>query len=103
MSDFTRTRGDDYPFTFEITVNDAIVDISSDTLKFSYKNDTEVLKTIDGTLLTDGTDGKIKFVPNSGVDFTISGVFEYDVQRVSNGYTYTHAKGNLILDEDVTP
>lgn len=103
MSDFTRTRGDNYPFIFEITVNNAIVDISADTLKFSYKNDTEALKTIDGILLTDGTDGKVKFVPNKNIDFMVSGVFEYDVQRISNGYTYTHARGNLILDEDVTP
>jgi len=102
MSDFKRTRGDDYPFVFNITINDVVVDISADVLKFSYKNDTEALKTIDGVLLTDGTDGKVEFIPNSGVDFMVSGVFDYDVQRISNGYTYTHAKGKLILDEDVT-
>jgi len=98
MSDIKRVRGDNYPFIFTLSINDTVVDISGDTVTFNYDKDNK--KTITGVLDTDGTDGRVKFIPTAN-DFLESGVFNYDVQRVSGGYTYTHAKGKLILDEDI--
>jgi hypothetical protein len=97
----TRTRGDDYPIKITFSVNNEPVDLTGSIVKFSYKNENEAVRTITGS--NTATTGEAEFIPESGVDFQVDGVFTYDVQRVSGGYTYTHEKGILILDGDVTP
>ena len=99
---FSRTRGDDYPFTFIIKYNGELMDLAGSDITFSYKNDNEPVRSIIANTSSGGK-GEAIFVPTSGVDFMTSGTYTFDVQRVSNGYTYTHLKGTLILEGDVTP
>jgi len=96
-----RTRGDDYAVPAIISLNGSPIDISGDVVKFSYKSEDVAVKTITGT--PTATTGEIEFFPEIGVDFMVAGVFTFDIQRVSGGKTYTHQKGILILDGDVTP
>lgn len=100
---YTRTRGDDYPFGAMIKINGSAIDISSAVIKFSYKNDTEAVKTIIGVPTTDGKDGLATFTPATGIDFMVSGIYSFDIQRVEGGFTSTHLQGTLILKGDVTP
>ncbi len=97
---FSRVRGDDYPITAIIKVDGEAIDLSGSTLTFSYENSDNTVKSITGS--TTATIGEVEFIPNSGVDFIVSGVFTFDIQRVAGGYTYTHLKGTLIIDDDVT-
>lgn len=107
----TRTRGDDYPIliTFRARTQAQAdageeatpVDLLGAVVKFSYKNETQTVLTITGTN-TDNI-GEAEFIPNKGTDFEVSGVFQYDAQRVdASGYTYTHETGTLIIDGDIT-
>ena len=96
----TRTRGDDYPILITFNVNGQPIDLTGSVLKFSYENAEQTVLTLTGT--NTANIGEAEFIPNSGVDFMVAGVFTYDVQRVAGGYTYTHEKGTLILDGDVT-
>lgn len=96
----TRIRGDDYPIVVVFKVNRVAIDVSTAVLKFSYKNKDNAVRTIIGTAT--GTLGEAEFIPESGVDFIIAGMFTYDAQRIADGYTYTHEKGTLIIDDDVT-
>lgn len=98
---YKRVRGDDYPFRTTIKVNGEEIDISGSEIKFSYKNAENEPRTILGSIV-DGELGVVEFVPQSGIDFVVSGVYEFDVQRVAGGYTYTHLKGTLLLSDDVT-
>ncbi len=99
MSTRTRVRGDNYPIEITFKVNDIAIDIVGAEVKFSYYNADNSVETIDG-LITPDT-GVAQFVPQ-GTDFQVAGAFTYDVQRIANGYTYTHQKGTLLLDDDVT-
>ncbi len=100
MSTKTRVRGDDYPIEITFTINNEPIDLTNSVLKFSYKNEENPVKTIIGT--PTATVGVAEFIPESGVDFMVAGTFIYDVQRVAGGYTYTHLKGTLLIDDDVT-
>ncbi len=99
MSTRTRVRGDNYPIEITFKVNDEPIDISGAELKFSYYNADNEVKTISG--VSQAETGVCKFIPQ-GTDFQVAGTFTYDVQRVDGGYTYTHQKGTLLLDDDVT-
>lgn len=97
----TRVRGDDYPIHINFSVNDSPLDLTGSVLKFSYSNSDNTVQTILGT--PTATLGQAEFIPNSGVDFMVEGVFTYDAQRVAGSYTYTHLKGTLIIEGDITP
>ena len=100
MGTLIRVRGDNYPVSVTFSVNDVPIDLTGSVLKFSYKNDDEVAKTITGSPTSDV--GIAEFIPDVG-DFLVEGTYNYDVQRVAGGYTYTHLKGLLIIEGDITP
>ncbi len=99
MSTRTRVRGDNYPIEITFKVNDIAIDILGAELKFSYYNKDNAVETITG--VAQAETGVAQFVPTV-TDFQVAGTFTYDVQRVAGGYTYTHQKGTLLLDDDVT-
>ncbi len=101
MATKARVRGDDYPILITFSVNGTAIDLQGSVVKFSYKNADEPVKTITGS--NTANEGEAEFIPESGVDFMVAGTFTYDVQRFAGGYTYTHEKGTLLLDDDVTP
>ena len=102
MSDRTRMRGDDYPISPTFRVDGVAIDLTGAVVKFSYENVDNAVKTITG--VADGVEvGLAVFTPDKGVDFQVAGIFTYDIQRVdADGFTYTHQKGTLIIDDDVT-
>ena len=99
MTTMTRVRGDNYPLTATITLDDTAFDITDSLVKFSYKNESNEVKTIVG--LPTNTVGGVSFIPTA-TDFLVTGVFSFDIQRITDAYTYTHVKGTLIIDGDVT-
>jgi hypothetical protein len=96
---FSRTRGDSHPIVATIKVDGIAIDLTGSIVKFSYKSDAEVAKTITGTPLA--TIGEIEFVP-SATDFQVEGVYTFDIQREANSYISTHLKGVMLLEGDVT-
>ena len=71
------------------------------TVKFSYQNEDNAVKTITGTIT--GDVGEATFTPDKANDFKVAGIFTYDIQRLdAEGFTYTHQKGTLIIDDEVT-
>jgi hypothetical protein len=100
MSELIRFRGDDYPILASIKVDGEAIDLTGSVVTFSYKNSDEAVKSIVGSQTSNL--GEVEFIPLSGVDFQKVGVFAFDIQRVGNGFTYTHLKGTLIIDDDVT-
>jgi len=100
METLTRIRGDNYPITISFSVNGELVDLTGSTVTFSYKNEDNAIKSIVGTPTANL--GEAQFIPDA-TDFLVAGTFTFDVQRVANGYTYTHLKGTLLIQPDVTP
>jgi len=100
METLRRIRGDNYPIEITFSVNDKLVDLTGSTLTFSYKNANNAPKSIVGTPTEKF--GTAIFVP-SDTDFLVAGTFDFDVQRVAGGYTYTHLTGILLIKDDVTP
>ncbi len=100
MATKTRIRGDDYPILITFSVNGTPVDLTGSVVKFSYKNADNETRTITGS--NTENIGEAEFIPESGVDFMVAGTFVYDIQRFAGGYTYTHEKGTLLIDDDVT-
>jgi len=99
---YSISRGDDYPIPAIISLNGEVVKtLGDDVTTFSYKNKDNTVRSIIGT--PTAVDGEIEFFPEIGVDFQVVGTFEYDIQRVRNGRTYTHHIGKLLIGYDVTP
>jgi len=96
----TRVRGDNYPMLINFSVNGSGVDLTGSLIKFSYKSEAGVTKTINGTMTE--MVGQAEFVPEVDVDFIVAGQYSFDIQRVAGGYTYTHQTGTLLITDDVT-
>ncbi len=100
MSINTRVRGVNYPIVPTITVNDEPIDLTGAVMKFSYSNADNTVLTIDGVV--EGEIGEVTFTPTVDVDFQVAGTFDYDIQRVEGGFTYTHQIGQLLISDDIT-
>ena len=101
---FTRTVKDDYPVPATISINGTAIDVTDDTVKFSYSNADNASKSITGVANPNGGIGEVLFYPNTDTDFQVGGVFDYDIERVDGeGYTSTHDSGFLLLDGEITP
>lgn len=98
---FERKRGDDYPLIGYYRMGGVLTDVSGATsLTFSYEDEAGSVRSIEGTQIEIGV---VEFIPESGADFITKGVYTYDMQRVQDGYTYTHDDGFLHITKDVTP
>lgn len=107
--DITRTRGDTKRLILTLSnpTTGAVQSIAGwstfrmgiDTLSAPPDATTNVA-TLNGSLLTDGTDGKVSFtVPNT---IPIGNYF-YDAQAVdANSEVYTFARGQFIVEQDRT-
>jgi hypothetical protein len=100
-----RVRGDTYPImaNLSITVNKVktVPDITGSTVTFSYKKvDSDITKSIVGEIV-DAVNAVVKFTPTDA-DFTESGVYRFDIQRVHDGVKMTHILDRLIIEDDIT-
>jgi len=96
---FTRIRGDTYPFKVTVSVNSAPYNLTSATALFGYSNSGNTKATITGAV-TNAAGGEITFTP-TGTDFLKAGVFDYDVQVTKAGIITTFIVGKLTLSKDV--
>jgi|FLOH01.1.fsa_nt_gi hypothetical protein len=94
-----RYRGDNFPFSATIKLNGQKVDLTGADVKFSYKEGT-IVRTILARY-DDPTSGVAIFEP-SLEDFQKVGTFEYDVQRIQDGFTYTHMRDKIIIEKDIS-
>lgn len=107
--DITRKRGDTRRMVFTIKDHDTKlpIDISAwtaflmtvDPVKKPLDNAANIGQ-MTGTLLTDGSDGKVYFVPPGTWDV---GKFYHDAQAVdSNSEKTTFVEGKYVLEQDIT-
>ncbi len=103
MSTITRKRGDNYPIQAFISVNGEPIDLSTSTMKFSFKlsDGSGSVTTVDGTVDLTQT-GLVRFYPTVE-QMSVAGQYLYDIQRDEAGIISTHLSGTLLLQGDVTP
>ena len=98
-----RTRGDTQPFTWELTINGAAVDLTGATsLQFAYtKVGSSETTILDGEAVAPLTEGKVKFTPDSET-FDTTGTSKFDVQAVlADGFKRTFVKSTIEIEDDV--
>ena len=101
MSTITRKRGDNYPIGFVFTINGEAVDLTGNTIKFSFKNDEiDTPITIIGDIDVE-VKGRAVFSPTVE-EMGVVGQYTFDFQREIDGVVYTHASGIMLLQQDVT-
>ncbi len=102
-----RKRGDTRRITFSLMDGASVVDISQwtdfrltvDPNKAPEDDSTKVSE-IDGTLSTDGTDGRVYFIPTGLIP---AGAYFYDAQAIdSNGEKTTFSEGKYKVTQDIT-
>ena len=104
--DISRKRGDTRRHIFAITDSGSAVDISGWTeFVLAVNSDSEPidlenqLGTINGELTTDGTDGRVHFIPPE--DWPVESYF-YDAQALdSNGERITFVQGRYSITQDI--
>ena len=105
----TRTRGDTFPFV--ITLKDsagAVIDVSADSFLLtvdpseSPTDNTANLFQLTGTLFTDGTDGKVQFEHSAGNADNVGEYFHDIEQTDGSSKIRTIARGDFILEQDIT-
>jgi hypothetical protein len=100
-----KKRGDTRRHSFKLSSDASVVDISGWTA-FSMaihsikkpEDDTTLVEEIDGTLATDGTDGRVFFVPSGSIAV---GKYFYDIQAIdSNSEKITFIEGEYSVLQD---
>ena len=95
-----RVRGDNYPVEAILKVNGVVVNLTGSTVTLGYiKTGATTATSIVGTI-SDVVNGVVQFLP-TGTDFTETGTYRYDIQRVVGGIKTTHVIGQLIIEDDV--
>jgi hypothetical protein len=94
----TRVRGDTYSIKATLKLNNAAVNLTTSTAKFSYRNEeSTVVRSIDGA---GNVNGEVVFLPSAS-DFQDVGLYTYDIEVTSptqEKTTYIIAKLNIIDD-----
>lgn len=105
----TRKRGDTkrMVFTIKDPITKEVININAwtafkmtiDPAKKPVNADNNIGQ-MDGSLLTDGTDGKVYFVPPGTWDV---GKFYHDAQALdSNSEKHTFVEGKYVIEQDIT-
>jgi hypothetical protein len=105
--DIARKRGDTRRLIFAIQDSGVAVDISAWTSfvltvdPSKAPADTSAnLEQMTGALTTDGTDGRVHFIPSGTI---APGAYYYDAQALdANGEKYTFAQGKYKVTQDIT-
>lgn len=97
----TRVRGDSYPIDATLKINGVPINLTGSTVRFSYKSRSKLnTVTLNGEISEDII-GKVSFIPGES-DFSISGIYDFDIERDYNGIKTTHLVGTLVLTNDIT-
>jgi len=105
-----QVKGDDLTIITTVKSGGVVYDVSGSTslltIKASYSDlDAAALSQSSGTLVTDGTDGKIEFnAPSTDLSSAVSGTdYYYDIQvTLSSGRKYTIVRGVINFVDEVT-
>jgi hypothetical protein len=112
FEDLTKhVKGDTVEIETTITQNGTAFDVSGAnsmllTVKRNLKqDDSEAFIQVNGSFVTDGTDGKLVFVlePNDTSEARVGIDYYYDIQiKLTGDQTYTVNKGKMVFLDEVT-
>jgi hypothetical protein len=103
-----RTRGDTFPFTLQIKVDDVVLDITGFTIVLTVDtreeppDATTVVFQVSG-IISDGPNGKVTFSLSTPNAATTPGDYFYDVQYTDlSSKIRTVARGTWVVSQDIT-
>lgn len=105
--DICRTRGDTFPFDLTIQLNGTAVDITGNTFLLTVDPSPAPADALNNLFqntpaIQDGPNGIIRVTLSTGDADQTPGTYFYDLQMTSGASIRTIAKGQWVVEQDVT-